>query len=461
MFCISAYVYKLLQIFIYSRIQMVNMQNVCQQLPVPIHTTSKRYFARQPIFDLHQRVFGYELLYRAGAGQDVCRMRDPELATGQIIDNILSYGPESLAGGATKVFLNCTEHTIVDGTAALLPARSVVLEVLEDIAPKDEVVQACRDLKQQGLEIALDDFAPRKGMGRLVELADYIKVDFRACDVKRRAEIYREIQGHHGSLLAEKIETAEEMHAAIDEGHMLFQGYFVGRPENRTKEQISTDKVNSLRVLALLRDPEFRWRDVEDAIKTSPMLTYRTLCLINSGLYTFWQAVTSVRKAITYLGMERVRSMVLLAAITGSSGMGDSGDIELLYLVLHRAYFCEALALYLSQDSEEQYLYGMLSALPLLLGMTMAEMVKRVPVRKGIESALLSGSTKEAAGLRIMLAYESGCWHEYEKRIKAANISHKTVGEVYLESSCRAQTALDTMIETEMLAPANQDDIAV
>ena len=69
-------------------------------------------------------------------------------------------------------------------------ASQWVVEILEDVEPEPDVLEACRDLKQKGYLLALDDFVSEEGYEPFVELADIIKVDFRL-GVSGRASLPR------------------------------------------------------------------------------------------------------------------------------------------------------------------------------------------------------------------------------------------------------------------------------
>ena len=110
------------------------------------------------------------------------------------------------------------------------------LEILETVEPTPELIAACRELKAAGYRIALDDFIWEPKFQPLVELADYIKVDFLQSDAAARQDLFKRLSGRAITLVAEKIETQSDYMQACAEGFILFQGYFFCRPlllENR------------------------------------------------------------------------------------------------------------------------------------------------------------------------------------------------------------------------------------
>jgi len=198
------------------------------------------YVGRQPILDATQQVFGYELLFRQGL--DNSFSGNPEQATRQMIDNVLLFGLDTLTPSA-KAFINCTREALVDRLVTSLPVDLTVLEVLETVTVDDAVVEACTDLKNKGYRIALDDYLPDRGADRLIHLADYIKLDFRACSSAELRRIRASLKGHPVKLIAEKVETAEEFKQARSEGYSLFQGYFFSRPTILQRREIAMPAV--------------------------------------------------------------------------------------------------------------------------------------------------------------------------------------------------------------------------
>jgi c-di-GMP-related signal transduction protein len=114
-----------------------------------------RYVARQPIFDREEKVFGYELLFRDGL-QNAFH-GDSDEASRATLDRSLLMGLEVLCDGR-RAFVNCTRDTLIKGLVTLLPSTTTVVEILETVAPDPDVFTACRNLKEAGYLIALDDY---------------------------------------------------------------------------------------------------------------------------------------------------------------------------------------------------------------------------------------------------------------------------------------------------------------
>ena len=209
----------------------------------------EHFVARQPIFDLQQNVFAYELLFRAGLDNYFENM-DGDEATRQVLANtFLLFGINNLTEGK-KAFINFTRTVLLNEYALMLPNQITVIEILEDVEPDRNVLEACRKLKKHGYTLALDDFVYHPKFQPLLGLADIVKVDFLLSGPEDRKKLADDFRPKGIRLLAEKVETVEDFHQARDWGYTLFQGYFFSRPVILSQKDVPGFKFSLLRMLA-------------------------------------------------------------------------------------------------------------------------------------------------------------------------------------------------------------------
>jgi EAL and modified HD-GYP domain-containing signal transduction protein len=363
-----------------------------------------RYVARQPILDLRGRVHAYELLFRSGPEQ-VFR-GDGNLATRTMLDNTVIFGLERLTGGATA-FVNCTRESLTDNLVEILPPSMCVLEILEDIEPTPDLLDACRRLKKNGFRLALDDFTWKPGYEPLVELADYIKVDFMLSNEQERHDLLKRLHGAPVALLAEKIETREQYELACKEGFTLIQGYYFCRPELIQNRKIPSNRLTQIEILRMLRQESIDLQEVCPLVKQDTSLTYRLLRLINSPMYGMRQEINSVKTALIAVGEIGFRRLATLAI---TSELNGDQPMELLRMAFIRARFCELAAVQCGLDETEQYLVGLLSLLPAMLRVSMRELLESLPLREDIAAALTGAHVPERKLLTWLIAHEQGDW---------------------------------------------------
>ncbi len=363
-----------------------------------------RYIARQPILDLRGRVHAYELLFRNGP--EAAFRGDGELATRTMLDNTVLFGLGRLTGGL-PAFVNCTAQALSGDLLQVLPSCMTVLEVLEDIEPTPVLIDSCRRLKAAGFRLALDDFTWRPGIEPLVELADYIKVDFVLSDAAQRRRLLERLSGVAVALIAEKVETQEQFIEAREERFTLIQGYYFCRPKLLANRNVPANRLSQVEILRLLHNDPMDLHNLARLVKRDTSLTYRLLRLINSPICAMQQEVRSVEAALIAVGEETFRRMATLAiAVELNAGQ----PMELVRMAFIRGRFCELAAGLYGLDKTEQYLLGLLSLLPAMLRLPMGELVRSLPLREEIRQALNGEKIPERALLCWVEGHERGEW---------------------------------------------------
>jgi c-di-GMP-related signal transduction protein len=187
----------------------------------------EKFIARQPILDSQLRVFAYELLFRGGPLNAFHPYAD---ASASVIADSITLSELGRLTGEALAFVNVDEVALRQGAARLLPPDRIVVEILETVEPTEAIIEICRGLRSDGYQIALDDFLDEPNMAPLVELAQFLKVDFQLSDAATRERVAQKYRGRNISLLAEKVETQEELEEARRLGFTYFQGYFFCKP---------------------------------------------------------------------------------------------------------------------------------------------------------------------------------------------------------------------------------------
>ncbi|MBF0429949.1 MAG: HDOD domain-containing protein [Fibrobacteria bacterium] len=390
------------------------------------------YVARQPIFDAEQRVQAYELLFRSGL-ENFYPDIDGDIATSKVISNsFISIGFDELTKGK-KAFINFTRKLIINGAATALPREAMTIEVLENIEPDEEVIEALTRLRKQGYTIALDDFILEDKFKPLIELADIIKIDFLASSKDERRDIVQKYKDRNIIFLAEKIENYEEFEEAKEIGYTLFQGYFFCKPEVIQGKDIPGYKVNYLELLKEINMPDIDFDKMEAVIKRDVSLSFKLLKLVNSVAFGFSSKIKSIKHALVMLGIMEIKKWLYLVALTE---IGDDRPDELIVKSLVRAKFCEFLAVDLKMEKRKSdfFLLGLFSLIDVLMGQSMEEIIEDIPIADDVKAALMHEENEFKRVYEIVLSYEEGNWDRVEKATSQINISELQYPKYYLDS---------------------------
>jgi len=390
----------------------------------------KTFIARQPIFTRSEEVLGYEVLFRSGPENFVTDRPVDISAVG--VDNFLFFGIERVTSGRLA-FVNCSRDFLVKDYLTLLPQDRVVAEILETVSPDDETVIACRHLKDLGYRLALDDFVDSPGMAPLIEIADYLKVDFLATPPAEQERLAKVFSSTGRQLVAEKVETHDDVQRAKDMGYRYLQGYFFCRPEMAERREIAGTKVAYLRILQIANQPDLDVDQLAYAIKQEPSLVYRLLRYLNSPAFPLRVNVTSIPHALALLGEQNIRKWVSLVCL---AAMARNKPPELVMVPLVRARFCELLAgiTKLRTQAGDLFLMGLLSAMDAILDRPMSVILADIQVDAKIKEALLGLASPFRDLYEVVLDYETGSWAPLEKSAGRLHIDENLLPDLFLRS---------------------------
>jgi len=388
------------------------------------------FVARQPIFDSERKIFGYELLFRTGMSNAFPKI-DGETATSSLLSSsFFTIGIEKISNGK-QVFINFTEELLVRGIPSMFPADTVVVEVLENVHPTAEVIAACEDLMAKGYALALDDFVYQKNLVPLIQIANYIKVDFRLTPIEEIAGIIAELKPYPCRLLAEKIETYQEFQQAKQMGFSYFQGYFFARPEILQNKEISSSQLIVIKILCEINKSEFDVKNLETLINQDVSITYKLLKYLNSSFFSRVQPISSIRQAIAFLGESGIRLFVSLII---ASKLAEQKPDELIRTSIIRANVLFHIGEELKLQSNDLFMLGLFSLIDAMLDNSMENLVGQLPLMPDVQEALVGRTGKLFPFLHMIESYETCKWECLEEDIGNLNINADKVLDFYLEA---------------------------
>jgi len=390
------------------------------------------FIARQPIFDSQQKVFAYELLFRSGL-DNMFKHPDPDQATAKVITNAFSLFNISTLTEGKRAFINVTRDTLLKEYLFLLPKEFIVAEILETIDPDSEVIDACQKLKRAGYLLALDDFVYDDRYAPLMDLTDFIKVDFLSTSESERRFLFERFGPQGIRPLAEKVETSELFSEALQIGYPYFQGYFFCQPTILKRKDIPGFKLHYFQILQEILRPEMDYGKLEEFMKQEVSLSYKLLRYINSAFFGLKSKINSVKQALVLLGEQEIRKWVSLLTL---AHMGKDKPEQLAIHTITRAKFCESLAPLagLLDRTDDLFLVGMFSLMDAFLDRPISDILKEIPIKDEIKGAILGEENKLAGVYHYAVSYERGDWSKLAEQRAKIGIDEKIPPQLYLEA---------------------------
>ncbi|MFN8526725.1 MAG: HDOD domain-containing protein [Chloroflexota bacterium] len=405
------------------------------------HGTVEAFVARTPVFDDRQRVFGYELLAPRSIDQVVDR-RDTEQTVLQVIGNsFFLFGAEVVTGGR-KAFLRFSRDMITGSLGLLFPNDLVVVELFGDVEPEPEVIEACKDLKGNGYQIAIDAFDRAGRVNGLIGLADLVRVDLTRRSIDTGPLLVERLKPRRFELIAENVEDHETFERANDAGYQYFQGSFFSKPVIIAGRDVPANTRSYLNLLREINQPDLDFGSIEQIIKNEVALTYKLLRCINSVAFGLRHQVRSIRQAMMLLGERGVRKWASLVVM---SSINQRGLSELIVGSLLRAKFCELLAEPLHQKDREEdlFLVGLFSMLDAITNRPLEEVIEGLPLSSDVRAALLARIGMMGRVLEMVLAYERADWTHVSALASELGVPSTEVVDSYLEATAWSNAAAE------------------
>jgi EAL domain-containing protein (putative c-di-GMP-specific phosphodiesterase class I) len=223
-----------------------------------VNTTSKQVFAYEALArGLNNETAG-EILKRVDDTNryrfdQACRVKAVKLATVLAMSTFLSI---NFMPNAVYLPELCIRTTIEAAKKYGFPIKHIIFEITEgekvdDISHLKEIIQ---HYKQLGFKTAIDDFgAGYSGLNLLAEIqTDFIKLDMALTkninqDKIRQAIVKGIVQTStelSSTIIAEGIESYEELTTLQSFGIELFQGYYFAKPAFQALETVAQSKYN-------------------------------------------------------------------------------------------------------------------------------------------------------------------------------------------------------------------------
>ena len=361
---------------------------------------------RQPIFDRDLGVVGYELLFRPAPAAVMPNVNvDGDAMTADVIFSAMSLGVNRLVGGKA-MFCNADRGLLTGHIPLTMPPDQTVIEILETVSPDDEVLDGCRRLAAAGFRLALDDFLWFDGAERFLELASIVKIDIQLVPPDELEALCHRCRPYGCELLAEKVETEEELERCMALGFDLFQGFALGYPRSVVGRVLDASALSRVRLAAMLLTKQLEYDEIERTVRADPGLTYQLLQVAGVGrLGESRRKVHSIREGLVLLGERKLQNWLAFLMLRRSAKRAE----EQMATALIRARMCELLAA--ERDPALAgfgFTAGMLSAFDLLMGMSPDEVIDALNLDAQLSAAAFGDTTPMGRLVREVIAHESG-----------------------------------------------------
>ena len=338
-----------------------------------------------------------------------------------------------------QVLLSVSRTELLELSALSLPQERVVLCLRAAESLDDELQDALERHAMRGFRLALDAADLAALDGPLLEQAQVVMVEIGAFTPDQLAAIVTSARQRMRrlELVACGVDSQRAFRVCRQLGFDLFQGQFFLKPAAgppRTAAEAGLGGIGTMADLAATDNFE----RLAAIITRDPGLSMRLLRYANSAHMALPRPVGSVHEALAWLGTVAVREFALIAALANV----PEAPSEMVVTALTRARMCQQLSRSApGAPPEESFTVGLFSVAEAVANAPIEVLVRELPLREDIASALISGEGELGRLLTAVIAYERGDF------ATAATLSGSPglIGETYLESIRWADAAVDAV----------------
>lgn len=367
--------------------------------------------ARLPIYDRTLGIYGYELklcsgnAWRAGVGDD------PACLAASLVDASRDLELESIVGDNVSLIrlpaelVSCCEQVE-------WPRNRLVFALPESAIADTESARVIGELASQGVRIAVDNLT--QSLSVLQKDAGYISLCSMEAGATGGLSLLTAVASpeRRPHFLVRALETADQYDYFQRLGFDYYEGSFFVHPRLIHGTEIPADRLSALKLLSYLQDPEVGIRQVEEMVSNDVTLSYKLLRLINSAYFGMPRQVESIKRAVVFFGLQRIKNWVSVALVNAI----EFRPRELLNMALIRAKTCETIAQNLGRESTEAYhIAGLFSLLDAIMDAPMAYILEKLRLHDDINQALLRGAGPIGEVLQSTLALERGAFDELSR----------------------------------------------
>ena len=387
------------------------------------------YIVRQALVTEKQESFGYEILYTDNSFR---AEHTDDVSAANAIENFLSsMDSERFLDGKTA-FLTFTPNLLEKGIPKMFKTNKLVIQIEDSLITNPLSQNLITKYKQSGYKIAVVDFEFAPRFFGILDIVDYIKVNF-AADPSSVENIVKIGKSFGKKVIAYNVETQEAYDRAKELGCTYFQGTFVSEKMPTTVKKVNYLQSNFFLLMVAVTKDEPDIDEIESIISRDVSLTFSLLRLVNSAYFALRNKARSVKQALVILGLGQLKQWIYLLSFKQDDG---SMPDELIKISFLRATFSSELVEY-AQDMNisrsEAYLLGMFSTLGKLMRVPLEDALEQLPISDEIKLALLKKEGRTGSLYKLILSYEKADWKTMSACASELGIPQSIIAQKYFE----------------------------
>ena len=409
------------------------------------------YIVRQAIVNEKEKTFGYEILYTdnsfGGEATD-------DVTAANTIENFLSSMDSGKFLDGKIAFLTFTSNLLEKSIPKMFATNKLIIQIEDSLITNPYAQNLIAKYKQDGYKIAIRDFEFNPRFFGVLDIVDYIKVNFANSD-ESTANIVNIGKSFNKKIIAYNVETQEAYDNAKALGCSYYQGSFVSEKMPASFKKVNYLQSNFFLLMVAVTKDEPDLDEIESIVSRDVSLTFSLLRLVNSAYFALRNRAKSVKQALVILGLGQLKQWIYLLSFKQDDGTMPDELVKISFL---RATFASELIDGLNNmpiSKSEAYLMGMFSTLGKLMQMPLEEVLEQLPIGDEVKDALLKQEGKAGTLFKLILSYERADWKTMAICAEELGIQQSHIAQKYFEcvesvnSIWESLTSVNTNVDDE------------
>ena len=396
---------------------------------------SSKYIVRQPIKDRDSKIIGYEIQYhgenQAFGGDKTAPAND--FAAADTIYSFLTQNTDKVLKGSLN-FMTFTVTLLMKKTPRLFDKNELVIQIDDSVLIHPLAMHMVQQYVKEGYQVAVNEFQFAPRYLALLDSINYIKLNLQSTPMVTLKNIVDIAHSMNKKCVAIGVDREDLYQKALSLGVDAMEGTCVAEKLTTKAHSSGYLQSNFFRLLMAITRDEPDVEEIEQIISVDATLTYGILKMVNSCYFALRHRVTSVRQAITIMGLGELRQWAYLLSASNAENQIEEGAEEFLRLSFMRASFCNSLMNYAKDmpiSKPDAYLMGMFSTLNYLIDAPLDEILAQIPLRQEVKDGLLKHEGRCGMLFDLALSYERADWGKIDQLANGLGIPTNLLTSLY------------------------------
>ncbi|MBX0313106.1 MAG: HDOD domain-containing protein, partial [Sulfurihydrogenibium sp.] len=272
------------------------------------------YLCKVPIFDKNQNLVAYEIKYDN-------ENEDFHQTVKKLYSLISDIDVVSILSGKEAFIKVTSDILIFTEFLNLIPKEIFTITINYTNLKSKNVQEKVREYRNDGYRFAIDlgtlGNIDIDSLMSFLDLFNFVFID--VSDLSdEKINLIHNLRQLPFTMVANNVDSLYDFNKIKELGFELFEGEFFKEPEKLESDNDIFNKIDTLKIIRYVHE-EDDLNEIAEAIKANPEISVALLKYVNSSFFYLRNPITSVNRAVAYLGKKNLINWLMLISMMSVS----------------------------------------------------------------------------------------------------------------------------------------------